>query len=990
MTTAIMSCAKESGGLMPWRQAQRNLSQKKVVSEQVENVMKLGFTILTITMIRVNLIMVEIRYTISGKKFMDDNVCNVSPFVTCLDDECVNVDAHSQDNYDQFCSMNDTNHVTNEESSPKISHIVCCFDDDMVEKGSENGSLQYVGSLWVVLKLQGWRARAEYARVLVEFDVSKGFKEEICIQDEKCSKFKGTSANNEQDKEKIKESNDVVDVDGFTQVKYKKRRKDKVVGLKVEEQMQKDIDSGMKQGKKWTSQDTVDKAVRTSQNKFAPLDDMSEKHDLGLLKDDENPWCLLGDLNVTIKVEEYSSRGSSINEDMQEFIDCINEVDVEDIHSSGMFYTWIKSPNKPTSSIMKKLDRIMVNQCFMDEFGSAMGHFRPFMTSDHCLAVLSITRCLKKKKKSFRFLNFIIEKDEFILIVKEWWEEAIECHNMFKVVKKLKKLKHQLKRLAWKNGSLQERVMICRDKLKNGQILMKSHPFDDQLKKEEGECLSLYMEAVGDEESFMLQKAKLDWISKEDRNAKFFIKSLRKISHDDAKYMVRDVTKEEIKEAMFGIGDNKAPGPDGYTSSFFKKAWKELLKGYNCKNGPSRCALKIDIAKAYDTVNWIFLEKILKCFGFHMKMVEWIMTCVSSASFTIGINGERHGFLRSRRGLRQGDPISPYLFTIVMEVFSLILARKVERSNVFKSYKGCRELKMTHLSFAYDLFVFCHGDVNSIYVIKDALLEFSKVSGLLPNLGKSVIFFGSVKENDRMVIMQALPFKADKLSVKYLGIYLLAKRLGIKDCKYLVDKVKNKVMDWKNRSLSYAGRLQLIALVLSAMQAYWAAVVKIPKSIVNDIDRVLKKILWSNNEMGKGISKIWRIISKKESLWVKWVDLVKLKGKSFGEVSEDRDDSCTWKALFDIRSKVRYFFVHSVGNGEDIDVWSDNWCSLGNLKQFMSTSRLSNARIQDSCALVDMIDNGSWRWPEELYQQAHILSRVPVIRLNENKNDEVQ
>ncbi|GKF64612.1 RNA-directed DNA polymerase, eukaryota, reverse transcriptase zinc-binding domain protein, partial [Tanacetum coccineum] len=114
------------------------------------------------------------------------------------------------------------------------------------------------------------------------------------------------------------------------------------------------------------------------------------------------------------------------------------------------------------------------------------------------------------------------------------------------------------------------------------------------------------------------------------------------------------------------------------------------------------------------------------------------MTCVTSAAFTMTVNGESHGYFKSGRGLRQGDPNSPYLFTLVMEVFSLILSRNVERNKVFKYHKGCKELKLTHLSFADDLLLISHGDEHSIKVIKDSLEEFSLVSGLLPNMDKSV------------------------------------------------------------------------------------------------------------------------------------------------------------------------------------------------------------------------------------------------------------
>nr|GFC73982.1 RNA-directed DNA polymerase, eukaryota, reverse transcriptase zinc-binding domain protein [Tanacetum cinerariifolium] len=154
-------------------------------------------------------------------------------------------------------------------------------------------------------------------------------------------------------------------------------------------------------------------------------------------------------------------------------------------------------------------------------------------------------------------------------------------------------------------------------------------------------------------------------------------------------------------------------------------------------------------------------------------------------------------------------------------------------------------MKLTHLSFADDLLVLC-GDVESVNLIKQALMKFSNSSGLKPNIDKSVVFFGSVKEATKIKIIETMHFKVGNLPVKYLGIPLLAKKLAF----------------------------------LSTMQTYWASVLLIPKTVVKEIGGFGLKQLGDWNEVLL-CKLIWKIVRKKEDLWVKWANLVKLKGKSF-------------------------------------------------------------------------------------------------------------
>jgi hypothetical protein len=232
----------------------------------------------------------------------------------------------------------------------------------------------------------------------------------------------------------------------------------------------------------------------------------------------------------------------------------------------------------------------------------------------------------------------------------------------------------------------------------------------------------------------------------------------------------------------------------------------------------------VDIQKAFDTVNWQFLEDILVGFGFHERMMNRIMKCVTTTTFSVCVYGKRFGYFKGGRGLRQRDPMSPYLFTLVMEILTLVMNKKVESSNEFKYHFGCKSLQITHLCFVDDLLLFCHGDTKSVGVMKNAIEEFGSYSGLTPNYNKSTIIFGSLSDEEQNRILEIMSFEVEKLPVRYLGVPLISKILGVKDCKCVIDRVKSKVSNWKNKCLSYAGRLQLVASVLESIHVYWASI----------------------------------------------------------------------------------------------------------------------------------------------------------------------
>ncbi|GKD74120.1 RNA-directed DNA polymerase, eukaryota, reverse transcriptase zinc-binding domain protein [Tanacetum coccineum] len=278
-------------------------------------------------------------------------------------------------------------------------------------------------------------------------------------------------------------------------------------------------------------------------------------------------------------------------------------------------------------------------------------------------------------------------------------------------------------------------------------------------------------------------------------------------------------------------------------------------------------------------------------------MVNWIMTCVKTKKFSICVNGEAHGYFNGERGLRQGDPISPYLFTLVMEVFSLILSKNIQKAKKFKFHYGCKDLKLSNMCFADDLLV----------------------------LWKSIIFFGSVPLDVQRDILIIMHFQVGKLPMKYLGVPLIAKKLGVNDCKNLVNKISEKINCWKNKVLSYAGRIQLIASVLSSMQIYWASVYMLPSSTINEVEKLLKGFVWCQGPLTSGKAKV---------AW-KQVCLPKEQGglgiKSLKKWNEVLLIKQLWKIIEGKESLIKARVFYSIGDGRNVSMWFDKWDSNGPL-----------------------------------------------------------
>ncbi|XP_023730361.1 uncharacterized protein LOC111878077 [Lactuca sativa] len=270
-------------------------------------------------------------------------------------------------------------------------------------------------------------------------------------------------------------------------------------------------------------------------------------------------------------------------------------------------------------------------------------------------------------------------------------------------------------------------------------------------------------------------------------------------------------------------------------------------------------------------------------------------------------------------------------------------------------------LNISHLCFADDLLVFSYGNGNSVRIIRDALDEFKKVSGL---------------------------------------------------------KIKMTIFNSKSKTLSFAGRLQLINSVLTSIHVYWASIFKIPIATINEIEKMCRSFLWANGEIVKGKAKvkwhdickpkeygglgiknlrrwndallakhIWNVINNKNSLWVQWVRINYIGSRNFWDILQKRSMSWTWKRFLEIMKIFRPHVVSCVGNGRNTSLWHDWWHPISILCTIISRRDWVSNGLSDSSLVSDVLDFDTYSWPVEWVNKFPGLKEAPMFSIDSNMSD---
>ncbi|XP_071742039.1 uncharacterized protein [Rutidosis leptorrhynchoides] len=226
----------------------------------------------------------------------------------------------------------------------------------------------------------------------------------------------------------------------------------------------------------------------------------------------DQPWVLLGDFNTSLRLDESTARGSTMSIAMREFNDCVDSIGLSDINHTGLQYTSKQRPNLNTG-ILKKIDRVMANDTFLNDYANSYAIFQPYRISDHSPAILKIpSQGMVSKPKPFKFCNFVTSNAGFIDIVRNGWKLEVDGFRMFKVVKRLRALKKPLRKLSWQKGNIHQHVEKLRLELDTTQMLLDKHLDSVAHREEESRVLKLFTEAALEEEHFLKQKSKVDWL----------------------------------------------------------------------------------------------------------------------------------------------------------------------------------------------------------------------------------------------------------------------------------------------------------------------------------------------------------------------------------------------------------------------------------------------------------------------------------------------
>ncbi|XP_026429782.1 uncharacterized protein LOC113326232 [Papaver somniferum] len=706
------------------------------------------------------------------------------------------------------------------------------------------------------------------------------------------------------------------------------------------------------------------------------------------------PWCIGGDFNTITKCSAKKNC-ARITRSMKKLNKFIVEHDLIDLPLKGARYTW---SNGQTNPVMCRLDRFLISPSFEQQypFVTQLAKARP--TSDHIPILLDISDP-SWGPSPFRFENMWFMENGFLKLLEDWWLSF--CFAARRRYNRIRQL-YIGNELVTDRGRLQDHIVdyyktlfseeeVIRPNLDG--ILFDSISDADATMLEEDftrRRLCMQLEIWG----MTKLQVRMVFLFFSFKNAGI---SSRMISWvrcmNSAIQIIAKVLANRLKFVMDKlISPVQCAYIEGRQIIDGTLIANELVDSRIRSKDPG-IVCKIDLEKAFDRVNWRYLEFVLVQMGFGRKWCNWLRFSYSSASFSVLINGSSFGYFTSSRGVRQGCPISPLLFIIAMEGFSRFMDR-ASSQGLFSGFSvSSSSIVVNHLHYADDTIFFLDNKREELHNLFSVLQCFEFIAGLkINNLKTRLIAVGAV--HNLPMWAEELGCSVDVLPFMYLGMPLGAKCGSIRIWDPIIEKFDARLSVWRRISLSKGGKLALLKCILSSLPTYYFSLFKAPVSVIKLLEKKMRNFLWEFKEGAKlshlvnwdivcakkergglGVCNLklmntamlakwcWRFGVEKNKLWYKIIADKYGTDYSYwlpGKVNLSYGVSC-WRAIADCAcyiSENSTIFLHS---GTNISFWNDCWrgqqplsCVCPNLFKLI---RNKNANVADMISI-----EGNWKF----------------------------
>ncbi|XP_019166531.1 PREDICTED: uncharacterized protein LOC109162266 [Ipomoea nil] len=369
-------------------------------------------------------------------------------------------------------------------------------------------------------------------------------------------------------------------------------------------------------------------------------------------------------------------------------------------------------------------------------------------------------------------------------------------------------------------------------------------------------------------------------------------------------------------------------------------------------------ALKVDMSKAYDRVEWGFLCQVLVKMGFSDRWVGLVRECVTTVRYSVLVEGKEWGPVVPGRGLRQGDPLSPYLFILVAEVLSTMLQVREEEGLIHGLRVARGAPSISHLFFADDCLFLFRANNFEAEVLNDVLKDYGRASGQEVNLRKTSIVFGrNVHWEDKEAVCGTLGICEQQGRGKYLGLPGYVGRKKREILGFIRDRLRDRVMNWGNRLLSRGGREVLLKTVLQSIPNYAMNVFLLPLGLSGEIERIMNSFWWGCERRerggirwsrwsdlcmpkkfgGMGFRRAremnlamlgkqgWKFLTNSDALVTKVFKARYFQKCSFLEAGRGTNPSFVWTSIRETQSLIRKGTRWRIGNGNLARIWGDPW-----------------------------------------------------------------